>query len=156
MEVTVVPTEDRELINSLVFHEDFQDPRISEAQDILIAKSGFGQATRDSKYLVIYADSVIAGFFKYEPVTNMCLFWHIKILKAFWGTGVSDKASELGDKFIKENTPYRKLLVTSPIECKEVHKACCERGGFEVEGVLTNAIYFNDKIQHLIILGKDL
>ena len=124
-------------------------------EDQAICDDGKWEADPSYTYVLIYEGDKVAGLIRYQSMTNVMIHFHFHLLPEYWGSGVSDKAEELLFKYFRENTHYKKAITFTPWECKEVQSALA-RGGYEFEGILTNAIYWNNKIQHLIIAVKEI
>ena len=152
--VTIDKTDDIDVIKTILFHKDLINVALPP-EDLAGIEAGTAAPSSNYTYLLIYHDDEVAGLFRYEAISNITISWHIHLLPKYWGKAIGDKADTAACKWILDNTKYRKIVGQSPYECREVHRAMV-RNGYEVEGVLTNAIFWNDKIQHLILMSKTL
>lgn len=111
--------------------------------------------SREFTYLLIKDEDKVYGCFQIKKFNNTILEAHINIKSKFWGTDISVEASELGFKWVKDNTDYLKLITDVPVPCEHVH-ILCKKIGWNPCGLLKNSIVYKGNICDLILYDYDL
>lgn len=104
-------------------------------------------------FVEVLKDDEVIGIIRYQPISIVAIDCHIHILSKYWGTRVSDEVIPVFEAYIRDNTKYHKLQVQCPKCCVHTIKAAA-RHGFEIEGVLMGAAYWDGKVEDLVIMGK--
>lgn len=105
------------------------------------------------EFVEIVNDDVVVGIIRYQPISIVAIDCHIHVLSKFWGNKISDEIIPAFEKYIEQNTKYHKLQVQCPASCKHT-MLCAARHGFEIEGVLMGASFWNNKVEDLVLMGK--
>lgn len=108
-----------------------------------------------SGWLCIEDDRDILGYIKFEQLTNILFSCHIYTQSKYWGTDVADKMTEAGEEWFRTNTSCCQILIQCPRSCAHPIK-CSVRQGYELTAVLPNAIVWRQKLEHLVLLMKDI
>jgi RimJ/RimL family protein N-acetyltransferase len=95
----------------------------------------------------------VVGIIRYQPISIVAIDCHIHLLPKYWGSKLSDEIIPAFEQYILKNTKYHKLQVQCPQCCKHTIQ-CAARHGFEIEGVLMGASFWDNKIENLVLMGK--
>lgn len=142
-------------VNLDVVKQIMCDPKLFNAsmtdEDINEFQNGNWEPRADNTYLN-YDDKAIIILDQVSPLT-VCSHPHLR--SEYWGTGESHKLEVELEKYLLSNTAYRKVIIMTPQCCREVLKAAT-REGYALEGILTAATLWRDKVENLIIMSKFL
>lgn len=105
------------------------------------------------EFVEVVHDNDVVGIIRYQPISVVAIDCHIHLLPKYWGKKISDYAAYAFEKYIENNTQYHKLQVQCPKSCINSIKFVA-RHGFEIEGVLSGATYWDGEVEDLVILGK--
>lgn len=122
-------------------------------EELIQLKEGTWEPLPYCTYLRLESNNKLVGYVKFEYITNVCVCYHWYLSSKHWGSGLSNELSDAVDKWFVKSTPIHKIIIQSPQTCKEVLQAAA-RNGFEVEGVLTGAIYWRGKIENMVLMSK--
>ena len=104
-------------------------------------------------FLEICLNDKVIGIVRYQPLSIVAVDIHPAVLPEYWGTNMTEKFMPKVEEYFKCNTKYHKLQIQCPQCCKHTIRAAA-RIGFEIEGVLIGATYWNEKIENLVMMGK--
>lgn len=146
----ITQTEDRDLIkkimcNKLLFKVSMPD------EDIAALEAGIWEPSDSAVYLNYDGKAIIRLY----QLTNISVDMHIHLLPEYWGSGISDEMAREIEDWLIQNTNYCKIVVQTPQCCREVLQAAV-RDGYQLEGVLTGAIFWRGKVENMVILAKFL
>ncbi len=155
--IRISPSKDKTLIKSILYHPVLAKTALPPEDQLTLEDIGPDNMNLDmsTNYLLAYSDDNLVGLVRWSKCTNITLEAHIHILPEFWGTGTSLEVKQACFTWWREHTPYQKLITFTPDDCKEVQKALF-KFGLEPEGVLVNAILWNNRIQNLYIFGANI
>jgi len=135
--------------NKTLFYASMPDP------DRLLFDAGHWEPEVGAgwNYVQLKDGTELLGIIRYQPISIVAIDCHIHLLPKFWGKGISEEVASAFEDYILRNTNYHKLQVQCPISCRH-SMTYVMRHGFEVEGILRGAAYWNSQVVHLVILGK--
>lgn len=145
---------DPETIKRILYHPDLINVVFSTDEQKEI-KDKIHVFSKNEFYLGIYQNSPeeLLGLVRCQAISTITVNWHFHLLPKYWGKGIGDMTDNKAIEWLIKNTNFKKVMIQSPSCCKEVIKAC-DRNGYKIEGLLTNAIVWNNNIEHLVIMAK--
>ena len=152
--LTVKFTSDKRLIKSIMTTEVLFNTSMPD-EDIALLKAGKWETATDCQHLIVRMEKDPVAIIRLYAISNITVDVHVHMLPGYWGTGVSDDMQAKMERFLIENTQYCKLVVQTPQCCRHVLKAAT-RSEFQLEGILTSAILWRDKIENIVLMSKSL
>lgn len=149
-EVTVRPTGNLELIRGIITEPKLFALSYGQSVD----SKNFEVEHNGFHYLHIKNGIKTVGCMQVRTLTRILLEAHIYILPEYWGTGISDRASEVGFEWAKSQGYYQ-VFTDVPKECTHVIRLL-KRVGWVQCGHIKDGIIFNNKLQDLKFFCYDL
>lgn len=122
-------------------------------EDIVALEHNVWEPDDSCKYLVFYKAEIPIAVIRLYTLANLTVDMHVHLLPEYWGDGTSRTVETYVEDWLKENTNYCKIVIQTPQCCKNVLVAAT-REGYELEGVLTGAIYWRNKIENIVLMSK--
>lgn len=150
--ISVTATTDYELIKNII-----TNPTLFKASMNMLGEAEPENwiPCKSATWVEFKAGDTLIGVSRFEPLTNVSICAHFYILPKFWGSGISDVLDQHFEEYVIKHTNALKIICMTPCLCLEVLKAL-KRFGFRLEGILTKAVIWDDKLVDLFLLGKML
>ena len=147
-------TTDKRLIKSVMGHDVLFKASMPD-EDIAVYEKGEWVPATDCQHLVCDLEGESIAIIRLYAVSNLTVDMHVHLIPEYWGKGVSNHLQPAIEKFLEENTNYCKIVIQTPQCCRQVLQAAT-REGFELEGILTSAILWRNKIENIVLMSKFL
>jgi len=152
--IKATQTWDKEEIKSIICHEKLwalagytTDPKdFDPKMDRIWLKIEWPDYANDKTHLI--------GMMEFRELTKVAAEVHGG-LHPNWRHQYSIMAEMIAEEWVKKNTEYRTVVITSPMSCTHVHKFA-QNCGFQPTGIIPNGIVYNNKFEDLILLTKNI
>lgn len=104
-------------------------------------------------YLLVENDKQAIALFSIKAITRILLEAHIRVLPEYRKDAI--EIVNLGLRYIKESTDFKKLMTFVPANAINVIKFC-EKVGWKFSGGIQKAIIYNNELVSLFLFEHDL
>lgn len=146
--LSLKPTQDVKRISKIMLTRPLPDVSLSD-EELQMLEAGTWHPDMLAEYYIVQKDEKDCAVVKVDHFTNQAACCHFFLLPKFWGTGESLTIVN----YVVDELKATKIVTMVPQPCEHVMKLAV-KAGFEIEGVLKDAVVWRNILTNLIIMGK--